>query len=451
MQCRMLFLGLVIAGCGVTEPPSGSGGSASDVEAIALTMGGIYTSSNFVGDGTAQAPLDLASKITFPAANLTFGVAPAPLPPAPTITEDWDPWGTGKRTSLVRVVTAQKGSILGGLVGGKVGDIVILENHGDGSGSYGAGDLKIVFRRTNDVTSSVANHIYQPNLTDIVIPYTGAIVLYYDATNVGWIPISMSVGGKFERIAVDEISIAHPLSPPALAAGVLADFDPPGGQFGSGQKTASWLRLKGDPAGGTQISGIVPYYQSGPGGIAAQGPIKIIENLGGPLTLLSEDASSEPTHRFAFPNGSIVIPPNGIQILLYDTQGGGVVNQARWRTLSSTGMFSKLTLYRAVTDSALPPVLDDYCPPSFDQITRLRLTPATFQTQLGGMCAQEDGAIRTITAFGRNLTLRHLATSSAAGNRVFMPGQTDYTLPVGGSVTLVYDNQFHAWFVLARS
>lgn len=429
---------------------------ATDSTTQSLGSGFVATGSNLVGDGTPQFPLDLAAAITVgnintAAANFTVGAGPVTLPAAPAVTENFNPWGTNPRTTLVRIITAQGGSILGSLVGGKVGDIVILENHGDGSGSYGAGDLKVLFKRTNDTSVPVQNHIYQPNLTDTVIPYTGAMILYYDATNVGWIPIAMSTGDKFERLTFDEVSVSHPLTPAPLPAGNTANYDPAGGQFNTGQRTATWLRLNGDISGTSTLSGIVPYYQPGPMDIASQGPVKIIENIGGPITLLNEDPSSTSINRFALPNGSIVIPPNGMQMVVYDLLGGGAVNAGRWRPLASPGAFSKLTLYEAVTDLALGAQNDNYCPAGIGSRTRMRLQPSGPIAVIAGLCAQEDGAVRTITAFGTAITLRHQATTSAADNRFYLPGKVDAVISAGGSATLVYDARFRAWFLLAKT
>ncbi len=417
--------------------------------------GFVATGPNLVGDGTTSFPLDLATAISvgninIASANLTFGVGPLTLPAAPTVVENWNPWGTGPRTTLVRIITAQKGSILGSLVGGKVGDIVILENHGDGSGSYGAGDLKVLFKRTNDTSVPVQNHIYQPNLTDTIIPYTGAMILYYDAANVGWIPIATSTGDKFERLTFNEVSVSHPLTPAPLPPGNTANYDPPGGQFNGGQRTSSWLRLNGDISGTSTLSGIVPYYQPGPQDIASQGPVKIIENIGGPITLLSEDPSSTSINRFAFPNGSIVIPPNGMQMVVYDLLGGGSVNAGRWRPLASPGIFSKISLYQAVTDLALGAQNDNYCPAGIESRTRMRLQPSGPIAVITGLCAQEDGAVRTITAFGTPITLKH-QTTSISENRFYLPGKVDATISAGGTATLVYDGRFRAWFMIAKT
>lgn len=383
--------------------------------------------------------------------NVTFGTLGPTLPAAPTVTDSWDPWSGGTRTSLVRVVTNQQGSILGSLKGGNVGDIVVLENHGDGSGNYGAGDLRVLFRCASCGGPPVADHIYLPDLKDIVIPYTGALVLYYDAVNVGWIPIGMSVGGQFQGLDVSEIKISHPLTPAVLPAGNTNNYDPTGGQWGKGQSEASWLRLNGDASGST-LTGLTPYAQTGPSGNAGafQGPLRIIENIGGPIILSSEDANSSAANRFSFPNGPIEIPPNGIIVLIYDLQGGGVLNQARWRALTTVGMFSKLTLYKAVTDTALAATVNDYNPTGFSYTTRLRLAPSGGSTNLTGMQAQEDGAIRTITAYGPGLTLVHQSASSLLANRFFLPGSANIALETGGSVTLVYDATFGAWFCLNK-
>lgn len=414
------------------------------VDGYDVSPPGTFHTQNLIVDDAA-----VIQTLTTTQRNVTFGKLASALPASPTVTDDWDPWAGGLRTQLVRVQTNQVGSILGSLLGGTVGDVVVLENHGDGTGAYGAGDLKILIKKSSD-PGTVANHIYLPNLTDIVVPYTGAIVLYYDATDVGWIPIGMSVGGSFERLAIDEVSISNPLTPSALGAGNTNNYDPTGGQFDCGQKCASWLRLNGD-ASGSVLTGLVAYGQAGPSNVSSQGPVKIIQNIGGPITLSSEDTNSDAANRFNLPFGSFVIPPNGVVMLLYDLQGGGSVNQARWRVIGGgANQFSKQTFYQAITDVTLGATVNDYNPTGFNRISRLRLAPSGGGTDLTGLVAQEDGAIRTITAYGAGLKLKHQNGGSSAANQFYLPGAADITLNVGGSVTLVYDGTFGAWFCLSK-
>jgi hypothetical protein len=314
--------------------------------------------STMTGNGTNTSPLTLSStsqsfnQVVVQALNDGFGCVGPTLPATPTVTDSWDPWTTGvggtcvtdgHRVTHVRVVTDQFGSILGSLKGGAVGDIVVLENHGNGSESIGNGSLKILNRVTSDHSVPVADHIFTPDLTDIVIPYTGSAVLYYDSNTTGWIAYSYNVGGFFERISVSEMSLMYPLTPSALASGRTDNYDlSSGGAFGCGLACASWIRLNGD-AGGSQLSGLVPHnVNAGPSSLLSQGQMVFIENVGGDITLCDEVAAtscgstnSTAGNRFVFTYGDVVIKRSQIVTLVYDQQGGGFLSQARWHLIGA--------------------------------------------------------------------------------------------------------------------
>lgn len=382
--------------------------------------------------------------------NFAFGTLATALPAQPTVTDDWNPWGAGPRTTLVRVQTDASGSILGSLLGGNTGDIVVLENHGDGSGSYGSGFLKILLKKTSD-PGTVANHIYAPNLTDMVIPYTGSVVLYYDQSTIGWIPIAQSLGGSFENLTFSEMSVQYPIIYGALAAGTTNNLDvTTGGFFDGGLKTSSWLKVVADSSGST-LTGIVPHNAAaGPSGLLAQAPVIVLQNEGGPLTLASDNAGSSAGNRFSFPQGDITIQAGQTIVLYYDQLGGGSITAAKWRLMTDTvGAAAKFTLQGETTPTLANGDNPDWNPAGFTATGYLRVVPGAAST-VSGMIAQEDGAIRTLAAFG-SFTLLHQSGLSAAGNQFYLP--TAYqagglALALGNSVTVRYDGILQKWWVI---
>jgi hypothetical protein len=377
--------------------------------------------------------------------NLGFGVAPAALAATPTETTDWDPWSAGTRYTLVRVTTATAGSILKSLDGGTQGDVVILENHGDGSGGYGAGILKIRHNKTGTVGITPGNNIYCPNLTDLIVPYTGSAILYYDSPSIGWIMLGLATGNRHERLVFHEASIADPLTPSVLAAGETHDYDPAGGLFGAGQRASSWLRLQAN-ASGSILTGLVPYYES----VGSQGPIKLITCLGNPLTLAHEQGptgSSAAGNRFAFPGGKDLLLLAGQSVLLvYDVQGGGTLSAARWRLFgSSGGAFSSLTLPVHET-STLGATENNWSPPNWRSTGVHRVIPAP--TTITGMLEIEQGAVRTITSYNVGLTISHQNVGSSTRNQFYCPGAASFVLNAGESATFRHDTSFGAWFCI---
>jgi hypothetical protein len=398
---------------------------------------------------TAPGALDVTGLLTTAAittgkTSLGFGTLAAVLPAAPTETADWDPWSGGTRTAMVRIQTNTAGSILKSLTGGTQGDIVILENHGDSSGTYGTGPLLIRHHKTGDVGITVGNNIYCPNLRDIVIPYTGSAILYYDSPTVGWIMLGTAQGERAYHLVAHEMSIAFPLTPSALAAGSTHNYDPTGGPFSDGQAAATWLRINADATGST-LTGLVPYWV---GTTGSQGPVRLIQSIGGPLTLANENASSSAGNRFNFPGGKDITIGAGESILLiYDQQGGGSLVSARWRVFGvEGGSVATFTLNRDETPGTLAGTENDWNPTDWKNASVWRVTPSA--TTMTGMTALENGAIRVLTAYANGLTIAHQNAGSVAANRFWCPGSTNFTLNTGDSATFRYDGSLGAWFVI---
>lgn len=372
--------------------------------------------------------------------NFGFGVAPAALAASPSETADWDPWSSGTRYSLVRVQTATAGSILKSLAGGTQGDIVVLENHGDGSGVYGSSDLLIRHHKTGDPGITAGNNIYCPNVSDVIIPYTGSAILYYDSNTTGWIMLGMSTGDRHLRLVAHDFALAEPMSPTTLSAGNNNDYDPSGGQFGDGIKTTSWLRLLANASGST-LTGLKQYAQTD------TGSIKVITCQGNALTLAHEDANSSAGNRFNFPGGkNITLKANQSVILIYDLFGGALT-QARWRLIgASDGSFTTLTLMTHATPAQFAATQNDWNPTGWKNTSVWRCTPNP--TNLTGMQEIEAGAIRVLTSYGSGLTIKHQSASSSSRNRFYNPGAADFTLNTGDSATFRYDADFGAWFCI---
>jgi hypothetical protein len=432
-------------------------GLTCGADIVSLAAGFAFSTANTVpmgdGVGLTSSPITVSgTDTTVPSlitnkASLGFGVQPAALAAAPTETTDWDPWSGGTRYGLVRVSTATAGSILASLDGGTQGDIVILENHGDSSGTYGTGPLLIRHHKTGDVGVTVGNNIYCPNLRDIVIPYTGSAILYYDSPTVGWIMLGTAQGERAYHLVAHEMSIADPLTPSALSTGETNDYNPTGGMFGDGQASSTWLRINAHASGST-LTGIVPYWI---GSTGSQGPIRMIQAIGGPLTLANEDTSSSAANRFNFPGGKDITIGAGESILIiYDQQGGGSLVSARWRLFGvSGGSFATLTLNRDETPATLAGSEHNWNPTDWKNASVWRVEPSA--TTMTGMTEVESGAIRVLTAYGNNLTFAHQSGSSSTRNQFYNPGAADYTINVGESAIFRYDGAFGAWFTIGRA
>lgn len=367
-----------------------------------------------------------------------FGMLPAALPTGPT--ENWAPTSGARdsnNTTLIRVVTQTFGSILGGLVGGTVGDIVILENHGDGSGARANGQLQLLNRSAG---SAVGNQFVLPDLADLIIPYTGSITLYYDSAVVGWIPIALSVNGFFQSATIGQLDL-NTLEPAPLAVGNNNDWNAPGSvdpYIGSSLATHSAVRVT-EAGAGAVLTGLAANLPAGASAYL-NGMVKLLENSGAASFEVSdENVASAALNRFALPAGSFLSPPGQVLLMIYD------FTSARWRVVSVPGVSSKQTLISSITDFALPAAVNDYNPAGFATTQRLRLAPAA-ATNLSGMVAQEDGAQRTITAYGPGLTILHQSALSIAPNRFFLPGAANLVMAAGQSQQFNYDAVFGAWF-----
>lgn len=381
--------------------------------------------------------LGLLARVEITKLSLGFGFAAVALPTGPT--EDWAPTSgirTVGNTTLIRVITDTFGSILGGLAGGHVGDIVVLENHGDGSGTRSNGQLRLLNRSAG---SAVGNKFVLSDLLDVIIPYTGSIVLYYDSTTVGWIPIAASQGGFFETATIGQLDLCA-LEPAALAAGNNNDWNGTGStdtHVGVSFATRSFIRVTANT--GAILTGMNPNLPAGASGYL-NGIVKILENAGSAGILISdEDANSSAGNRFSCPNGSFVLPPKQTQTFIYD------FGSARWRPVAVSAIASKQTLYGAITDLTLGANVNDYNPAGFAYTQRLRLASAA-ATALSGMVEQEDGAQRTITAYSGGITITHQDAASAARNRFYLPGGANIALAAGQSQQFNYDSTFGAWF-----
>lgn len=370
--------------------------------------------------------------VEFPNQSLGFGVEPAALPVG--VTDNWTFAGLADQT-LIRVVTPSLASgqaILAGLEAQPVGTVRILMNHGDGSGQRASSDLLL---RNRAASSLVANRIRVPDAdsdVDLRIPYTGAAVLYYDAAAVGWIVIGLATGGRFERVTAGDLQLSQ-LSPAALAVGNNNDYAP------SGKVQNAWWRLT--PNAGAILTGIDATSLFLPSTGVNYGSIRILENAGAThFVITDEDAASSAGSRFSLPNGAVMVPPKATVIIGYD------YTAARWRILAGESTFGKLTLYTRGDQLALGAAVNDWNPAGFSYTGRWRIASAA-ATSISGMVAQEDGAVRFLTAYDANCTLLHQSGLSAAANRFFLPGAANYNMPVGRVVMCVYDAAFGGWFI----
>jgi hypothetical protein len=162
--------------------------------------------------------------------------------------------------------------------------------------------------------SAAQNRFAFVNGADFIIPPSGNILIYYDATQSRWI------GGDQASI----FDVVNEVTPAQITAN-QNNYDP---------GLAEVLRLSTDAA--RTITGIS-------GGV--RGRYLRIFNIGSyPITLAYESGSSTAANRFKFSNGSLaVIPSNGNMLLYYDS------TQARWvgADIQSSG-----SIYAQVSNAA---------------------------------------------------------------------------------------------------
>jgi hypothetical protein len=367
--------------------------------------------------------------------------SPPALPANPAVTDDWNPTGL-QTTTMIHVVTATAGSTLGGIVAPTLqptseGRILVLENHGDGSGSYGTSALTLLERAAS---SGVFNRFVLPNLEDLVLPYTGSVILNYDNGAPGWIALGVAIGGRLQKATVTQYLLADPLTPALLPAGNTNNFNP---------GLSTYVRLDG--ANIATLTGYVPTFSLNAAGQNVA-PILIIENVGGSITISDEDANSLAGNRFALPFGSFQLLAGELAMFVYDTQGGGTLTQSRWRLLGSPPP-TKWTMATEITPNVAAGDNPDWNPAGFGSTSTVRMVPLGVST-ISGMLAQEDGAIRTLIAFGGPITLLHQSALSLAANRFFLPTNKQaggIVMNAGDSVVARYDALFRGWFIIAEA
>jgi hypothetical protein len=142
------------------------------------------------------------------------------------------------------------------------------------------------------------------------------------------------------------------------------------------------------------------------------------------------------TSTFAGASGttSMILAPNGWMC--------PASNGANYQT--PTGRF--MTGGAIITPTALVGDVNDYSPTNLAAVRTLRMDAGGATRNITGILAAADGReLRIINIGADDLVLKNNSSSSAAGNRIQLPGSNDITIPPNKSQNLVYDATDSRW------
>lgn len=338
---------------------------------------------------------------------------------------DYDPLGFSTHTRI-RVTPDAANSTITGMAAQADGEVRIIEV------LSGGGTLTL---SNQNAASGAANRFACPGGSDLVITGNGAAICVYDATTGRWRVDAVS-GLSASSSTFQALAITPAISPAALAAGNTDNYAP------VGFATTTRVRVSADAAGSTLT------------GLSAQtdGAVRILENIGGPLTLAHQNGGSLAANQFTCPQTSdLVIAPNGAAICVYDA------TSTKWRVDAVSGdLLNAIMQSLALTPALVPAALaagntNDYAPANLATTTRIRQATNAGGSTLTGLVAQGSGALRLIQNLGGGtLTFANENAGSAAPNRFTCPNG-NVVIASGGAALWMYDATSARWVLVGAS
>ena len=328
---------------------------------------------------------------------------------------------------------------------------------------FNSGPGTITFRHLN-AGSAVENRLVLPNARDYILPsQCGAWFWrpYLDeglGITVQWRMLGVSNEvfpsvNTIGRTTTQTLTLAPPLTPVALGAGITSDYNPGFNAVIELLTTAPCSRL----------DGLVPDPSQGLIG----NEIRVLRNRGVfPLVLIDQLSSASAVgSRFQLAQAGVagitlpsvrVVAPGEQVILMYQL----ALNV--WFVLDNAQM--EMTLNSG--NSILPAVLaagnvNDYNPTDAGtgmqgRFSRWWIVQGQVGTNLTGIEASPAGLPPfrhgdrvLVTNVGSGLTIVHASAASAPGNRIFCPGGAGVVLSQFGTAEFIYDRGAQ-WYVLNR-
>lgn len=102
-----------------------------------------------------------------------------------------------------------------------------------------------------------------------------------------------------------------------------------------------------------------------------------------------------------------------------------------------------------ITAAVLSGDVNDYNPTGHSTAAVERWSSSSTPRTVTGLSATAQARPMIINAGSATITLAHASSSSAAANRFLCPNSTDYALPTGSAVELVYDSVSTRWRVVS--
>lgn len=244
-----------------------------------------------------------------------------PYNPDTQYTSGQFPWPTNGTPSILQVRVSQFGSAIKCLPAAPVGTCVVLNQAGDGGGTFTQRGLLSVehMAPAYDPPAIVGGVLYAgfycPGQRDLQLEPADSLLLRYDGGHPSWRVMAQTNSGRTLWMIPDRISLHGLIQPPALAAGNNNNYNPADIEFAS--------RVALTPVAGSILTGMAPPAQkwwNGAAFVPWGGDIRILyNNTAIPMQINHYDAASAPEFRFICP-GSVnnVLGAYQIRMCMYD-------------------------------------------------------------------------------------------------------------------------------------
>jgi len=136
---------------------------------------------------------------------------------------------------------------------------------------------------------------------------------------------------------------------------------------------------------------------------------------------------------------------------VFSTSNGNLQVLTSQLFLTGSGMLAQnmLTVNNSITVDPADPLYDELNTtgaPGINVISRVQIVPDTAGTTINSIIVNSpnpDGRVLWIhnlgMSLGQTLTLANLAAAGTAGGLILAPGLTNYVIPAGGGVCLIFD------------